>query len=64
MTPAAQAVDDRKLLFEPVELLTGESGRCQPFLLFLIRDWSLPVRRVILEADVTVGGKVELKFCI
>ena len=29
---------DRKLLFEPVETLTQESGRCQPFFLFLIRD--------------------------
>jgi len=29
---------DRKLLFEPAEALTLESGRCQTFFLFLIRD--------------------------
>jgi hypothetical protein len=27
-------VDDRKLLFEPVETSTQESGRCQPFFYF------------------------------
>jgi hypothetical protein len=30
------------------------------FFLFLIRVRFLPVRRVILEADLTVGGKVGL----
>jgi hypothetical protein len=27
-------IDDRKLLFEPAESLTQESGRCQPCFLF------------------------------
>ncbi len=31
-------LSDRKLFFEPAEALTQESGRCQPFFLFLIRD--------------------------
>jgi len=34
----ALLVDDRKLLFESAESLTQESGRCQPFFLFLVRD--------------------------
>ena len=31
-------LDDRKLLFGSEEALTQKSGKCQPFILFLIRD--------------------------
>jgi len=36
--PQRSAYDDRKLLFEIAEALTQETGRCQTFVLFLIRD--------------------------
>ncbi len=47
-------LDNRKLLFEPVEALNTKSGKCQPFFIFYPRL----IERVILEADVAVGGKV------
>jgi hypothetical protein len=32
--PAITLLDDKKLLFEPVERLIQKSGKCQPFFCF------------------------------
>jgi len=57
-------LDDRKLLFEPVEALNTKSGKCQSFLpifypglFFSGKESNFGSRPFLRQAGVTGGGK-------